>query len=397
MKKLSLFLLLLVFLSINLHSQSPLVITKSNFNVEVKNDTIGLIYTPVAELGMPTFGANQNWDYSNLNTIGQGYGVNYNEIPTEPFFSNANFVFPDYFEVIAGERGYYYDEYHSLNDNGYQAIGFGVREQAYFIGDLTGSPTDSIVFHYQNQMYNNPRSILKFPFTYNDVVVSEFRKSLDFTLSVTPFGLNNASAQKVTHTVQVDTVVGWGKLKVPNIKNGINSSIPYDVLLVKRTTVSVDSLYLYGMPAPEALLAAFSLEQGTATVSQRLLFWRANSKSLLMTMNLDNSGNLTGETTYDLNTDISTSVEISDDANSNMIVYPNPVQKYLNVKLNENLSANLNLSITDIFGTTITNKQLTSNDLFLELPSQISNGTYFIKLSDEFGNIKSKGKFIVNN
>ena len=239
--------------------------------------------------------------------------------------------------------------------------------------------------------------IINFPLTYEDVVVSEYSMSVDFTISITPYGLTNAPATKVTHHVQNDSVIGWGSLVVPHVKDGEGASVPYDVLLIKRVTTSLDSLYLYGQPAPEALLTAFGIVQGSVSSSNRLMFWRENSRILLLSMGLNNSFSNVLSANYDLDTELSsTSINTSDDNNSDLVVFPNPVKNNLNIRLSDGINGAFKISIIDIYGNSVVNSHFESNTHSLELPKNITNGTYFVRVSDETGRIISKSKIIVN-
>lgn len=72
------------------------------------------------------------------------------------------------------------------------------------------------------------------------------------------------------------------------------------------------------------------------------------------------------------------------------IIYPNPFDSHITVKLNSSLNKNKIIEIYDFLGRLILNQSLHGNEKFIDL-SNLSNGTYYytIKYFENNLNLKS--------
>ncbi len=390
---------LMFFASLNLFSQQQFVITKDKFNIIPRNDTLAVLSASALQsVTKPTYGENQTWDYSKTNTAGFSISTNTSLKTKLPNTQTDALMYPNLSEVIAAGRGYYYDEYYVVDESGFNSVSWGFNEdQNYFIGDLTGSNSDSIIFPKQYQTYKSPRVVLKFPSEYGTTTTSNVVKNLNFNLTLTGFGINNGPCEKVSYITQVDKVVGWGSLKVPNIYDINGASKPNNVVLVERVTTRIDSLFLYGQPAPDALMMGFGIEQGAKTTSQRLIFWRADRQSPLFSMYFDPTFTNATSAFIDIDTDTETSVEQFDFVNSKVNVYPNPVQNSFSINIPEAYSNASSLSISDIYGNILENVNMNDTDNLLEFSTNLASGSYFVRLFDKSGKLLTTSKFVVNN
>src|SRR6185436_14826173 len=76
-------------------------------------------------------------------------------------------------------------------------------------------------------------------------------------------------------------------------------------------------------------------------------------------------------------------------------IYPNPAKNMLNVKIGQNNNHDLKLAVTDLSGKTILSKQLAKNEFLVQLNiSNISAGTYFVKIQSADGNVNDVMKFV---
>ena len=187
-----------VFAYLNVFSQQNFIITKNNFNVVPRVDTLAqLSSAAIQDFAKPTYGENQTWDYSGIITEGYRNTLSILLSTKLPNTQTDAFFIPNYFEVIAANRGYYFDEYSVVDESGFNVVGWGFDEnQNYFIGDLTGNSADSIIFPKQYQTYKSPRVVLKFPSEYGSTHTSSFAKNLKFNLTLTGFGIINDLAKK---------------------------------------------------------------------------------------------------------------------------------------------------------------------------------------------------------
>ena len=91
-----------------------------------------------------------------------------------------------------------------------------LTRQAKSIGSITGNGIDSIVFPTQVLNYNtSPLRILKFPATIGTTWIDSTTRNLSFNLTVTTASLNNAPGEQRERRFTIDSVVGWGSMKVP--------------------------------------------------------------------------------------------------------------------------------------------------------------------------------------
>jgi hypothetical protein len=389
-------LILLSFATV-LYSQDPLVISRENFNITASIDTLFEVGN-LDGIVNPEEGANKMWDYSKIDVSIKNIHTVDCKKPVEPLFHNSTCWFPDNFEIIAQERGFYVDDYSELTDFSYSFVGIGLKKQSYFLGDLTPDVTDSIIFPAQLFRFDNSRIVMNFPTSYGTVTNSVLTKSIDFQISLGIFTLDHAPCKKITHISQIDSVVGWGNLVVPNIKTINGKSTPNNVLLVKRYYTTVDSLYLNGEPAPFALLSAFSLKQGYTVKTQRYMFMRADSKMPLLSLNFGTSNFDTLQSVFfDISTELLTSVKDKNDEIISSKVFPNPVSGSLSIEIPQLNETDLQISFSDINGTELYKKDLLIGNKFdIKLPDQFNNGSYFYKIRNKLGKIISEGKFIVS-
>ncbi|MBL7729499.1 MAG: hypothetical protein JNM68_17515, partial [Dinghuibacter sp.] len=113
---------------------------------------------------------------------------------------------------------------------------------------------------------------------------SESRRVVNFNLNVAAYGLNNAPAQHVWTVYREEKIVGYGKIRVYHPDG---PSQYYEVLKSEVTEYAIDSFYLYGKPAPDALLKAFGAEQAQKiNIDNRVNFYRKGSFNYLFSLYL---------------------------------------------------------------------------------------------------------------
>jgi hypothetical protein len=384
MKKAHLVFLILTSLTIA-YAQQPLVITRQNMQVTAGPDTV---YDVDVTVNIPSEGANLAWNYSGISY--SGIVVVSNEAAANPAFPSAFCAAKDYFETIAIGRGFYYDEYLTLNDSYFGGIGIGIADQRYGIGDVTMNPADSLNLPQQNIAYAAPRQIMKFPFTYGTSMTSSFVREGNFTLTIGAYGLNNAIGTKRMYMTQTDSVVGWGTLVLP----GPNGPTPrFNVLLVKRITVEVDSFLLNGAAAPQMLLDAFQITQGQRTEQGRHLFYRANSKIYLFSITYEDQTFTNPVTAYfDRTAAMLTSVEETPGAAPRAAVYPNPSNDgSFNISVENGMNE---LVVRNLLGQVVVRMQALSSPVSFSLPSACPPGMYTYQLVDAAGSLRSGGKLL---
>jgi len=378
------FSLFVFYITFNvLSAQSPLVITKQNFNVNTNSDSI---YTQVYNLitiPKPIEDGNQIWDYSFLKK--DGIGNNYINISANSNFPNSLCKVDSLFELIALSRGYFYSEYLYLDDNGFYAKGISLGNQTGSLYGLTFNPNDSMICPEQIFIYPSPRPIYYFPYTFGNVFKSSWIRKTNYSLTITSYGLNKVPASKVSGFNIIDSVSGWGKLILPGI---LKNTSPIEVLLSRRIVVETDSFFVGGNPAPKALLDAFNIAQGQISSYSRYLFTRENHKTPLLVIEYSDS-NFTkiSSVTWDKSADLLTDINDRqfNHTQPDIQISPNPVTNYLNIKGD-------NIKLIQIYS--VVGVKVLESDFAENIPvADLAAGMYFCKITTG-NNIISK-KFVV--
>ncbi|MDD3876799.1 MAG: T9SS type A sorting domain-containing protein [Bacteroidales bacterium] len=336
----------------------------------------------------PTIGANQQWNYSNL-TQSNVYDLVY-LTPSDVNFPSATYVDTGLSSVFIPGKYYYQDAYYQTDTNGANALGFVVNDQRY--GSISANPTDSCIFPQQFCAYSNPNYTMPFPTTMSSSWSSNNRSHLNFELTVAAYSLNQTPCQKVTNTIRTDTVISWGKMRVPTVSG---PSLAYDVLLVKRMAVQTDSFYMAGNPAPQPLLTAFGVSQGQATITNRYIFWRENARYPLLMINFGSNNFTTptsifydGEALYDPNNSITDIIQ-----NSDFDLYPNPCTGNFTIQLNNNeIQMPHQINIFNILGQEVYSQEISiiSNGTCHLNVDNLKSGTYFVEVLSDFKSTTSK-------
>ncbi|HOY33217.1 MAG TPA: T9SS type A sorting domain-containing protein [Bacteroidales bacterium] len=373
---------LCAFFMICLQLNAQIVLTQAN--TDFTPGAFSAVGADLTGFNLPVAGLNQQWNYSTLTATGV-YNMNY-ITPTDINFPAATYADTNLSNVFIPGKYYYSDGYYQTNAIGANCLGFVINEQKY--GSISANPSDSCIFPQQFCAFTSPSYLMPFPTTMSSSWHAHTRGVANFQLTVSAYGLNQTPCQKVTHTYKSDTVVAWGKMRVPA---GAGASLAYDVLLVKRMTVQVDSFYMSGTPAPAVLLTAFGVSQGQSTTSNRYLFWRENAKYPLMMINFGSNNFTTptgvfydGAAQYDPN-------GISENSNTDFNIYPNPGDGNFTIQFDQVINEAFNMKIYDLVGKVVYSQQInpTGNSQQVSVENLIS-GTYFIRIDADDVHYSSK-------
>jgi hypothetical protein len=94
-------------------------------------------------------------------------------------------------------------------------------------------------------------------------------------VTISAVGLNNEPAQHKQVRRYLDSVVGWGNMRVPIPGGGASAWMP--VLQVQHSDIVLDSFFLSGAPADPTLLGAIGVTQGQTSTTAYTYFYRAGS------------------------------------------------------------------------------------------------------------------------
>lgn len=262
-------------------AQSPITLTQSTFPASASSTEQ---YQPASTIGVgaPTTGANQSWDYRALTPNGSAYADVNLPVPASGGISGAQWTRNR--QAVFGTIGYNYTAYYALASTGRMSLGRTVPRQAASISARTGGANDSLVINRQTIRYGSGGSgIVDFalPLTAGGRSQSVFRFGTTGSLTAAAVGLSQAPLRIVQRYTYVDSVAGWGTLRIP-VTGRAAGSDPLPVLLLRSRTIRQDSIYLNGQPAPALLLTAFGLTQGATTVTYFDHFWRTGSSQPLL-------------------------------------------------------------------------------------------------------------------
>lgn len=321
MKKILLFFVTAFLFGLHLQAQ----ITLNQSNTSYVPCSVSAAGASLTGFTLPTIGANQQWNYSNLTQSSlSGWG---SIVPSNTNFPTATFQDTTLSANFVPGWYYYYDAFYETDASGEKYLGYTVQNLRTGLLSVTGNALDSCIFPAQIYTYSTPLCLMPFPTTMSTSWYANYRNVVNFNLTISAYSLNHTPCQKVSLTSRQDTVIGWGKMRVPTASG---PSYAYDVLMVKRSVVQVDSFYMSGAPAPQALLTAFGVTQGQSTITNRYLFWRQNAYYPLMLVNFG-SNNYTSAAGvyYDATAVFDPSGIEENEINTSISVFPNPASEKL--------------------------------------------------------------------
>ncbi|MEO6830758.1 MAG: T9SS type A sorting domain-containing protein [Chitinophagaceae bacterium] len=264
-----------------------------------------------------------------------------------------------------------------------------LTRQAKGLGSITSNAVDSIVFPVQTISYTStPLRVIKFPLTYGAQWIDSAIRTVNFNLTVTAASLTNAPGQQKQKSIYIDSVVGWGTMRVPIVGKTKSTAIP--VLQIHHWEISVDSFFLNGSPASAVVLTALGLSQGQRSTVLRTLFYRANAtRPLIELVHSTPSHSSTPSTFYihsvDLLEDPTTVPEVT--VSNAFNIYPNPiVDGKIGIEFKDNQKGNWSYIITNNVGQLVQKGSFVLNGVektkSLSLPDNLSAGSYFIMLEN---------------
>lgn len=359
MKK-NLLILFIGFLSLSLSAQTSISITSAN--MPISGDTCRYSNANLNSLGNFTVtGSNQIWDFSTLDSTGQGIRQFLPSTSTPYFFY---FLPPKYGEKtvdsvpipaipLAGTTISIKDIYSFYKKNGslsFNSEGLGLTLSGIPIGTTaTGSNDDELYM---------------FPLNYSD------RDSTTFSFSTPTFSSIPFTYKK--HGYRITEADGWGTITTPY---GTESC-----LRVVTTQYSIDTIKINALPAPfnKFGFPNYVRSYQWLTLGEKIPY-------------LEVSGNLLGgnftPTQAKYRDKIRSFVGIKEEQTTIALalsVFPNPANNEVNIIIPQNTN-NVVAEIIDLQGKLILTKNLNQNSQIVNKHqidvSAIAKGTYFLNLS----------------
>ena len=305
------------------YAQSPITITAAQYPATAASVDR---FQPAAVAGVaaPSKGANQVWDYRNLTPQGSVVVNTYASAGTTPPFAGSvrSYALP----LALGPFTVNSTAYEGFDAVGFAQLGTAVPAQSFSLTATTGVPGDVLSVPAQNIATNLLR--LPLPLTSTTRVVRDSRVVSNALLTAALLGYNQAPFRYVQRVTTVDSVAGWGTLRIP-VAGSATGSAPLPVLLVQRRVVQQDSFYLNGQPALALILAGLGQTQGNKTYSFQQAFYRQNAAQYVLGLTYASSAFTTPTVaTYSAETAIPLAATAAREvAMGGLTAWPNPVAR----------------------------------------------------------------------
>ena len=380
MKKSFTFLTAFAFVSL---ASAQLTLTSSN---TPHNSTYEAEINIISNAFVPQHGNNLTYDYSNVTVSGSNV-IEFMPAVRAGFESSKRFF---YGSAFLGGIPLLSEYYTHKDETGMYRTGSYKTPQAVGLGALSGNNNDTVHFPGNNSVFDEPGYEIKFPASYGSNWVSNYLFDVHFNLTLTDFGLNATPGYRHQYCVHADTVVGSGTLKLPG---GSMGSFEYPVIVVKSTISYIDSTFLGGAPAPDALLSALGLTQGFQSSINNYYFYAADFEHPLLYLGMSsNWQNIVYAyySTKGIEFLSNNSLQAADSK-----IYPNPIVSgdVLHVSINS-VQEPSKIQILGLNGSLILTEDIQAvqgNSFTLQLPNNVAGGIYICQVLD------ANGAIILNN
>ena len=237
------------------------------------------------------------------------------------------------------------------------------------------------------------------PAAYKSFWDNNFTDSLFFTLSVKIASIKNVPCYGKLYLNTRDSIAGWGTLYLPSPNK---KSIGYPVLLIKRKTITVDTIFVNGAPADNNLLKlAGAGNQGQVTTDYSEYFYAENRFMPLLAIDYGPDSKYTTPSYFAYSKDsVKSGINIYKSNISEFSVYPNPSSNTsVNCSFNKSVSAPWSLSIVNALGQVVSNQSIKgSGNINAQIAPETfkSTGIYFLNILDENGGIAASSRVCIN-
>lgn len=368
---------------------SPLVaqitIDESNFiRPPFYTDTV--VVSQGTNLSSPTTGSDQVWDYSSLQmdflSESEHFdGTNDPEMPGATGYYPSNLTFQ--FFLIPNLV------YETVDQEGWYIRGYKAGNSSNDISFVTGSAGDTLRFPPATKVFDEKILWTKFPMNYEDEWTTTRTEITDFELTVAAFGLDKTPGYRKQFTTDNRKVTGSGQVTLPSLDG--SPIYPIDALMVEGDVTRVDSFFLGGAPAPQALLDAFGLVQGGTSVFNGFFLYAPGFGSAVLFGGIGTPG--VYQYRPQVNNIISSVREVTV---PQLASFPNPISagESLTIEM-ETIPMNGNVSLLDFTGRMVHAQAFespTGQSLQINVPSELGKGMYVFQVHDGQGQLTGVGK-----
>ena len=394
MKKILLFGAIMLLSLCRVVAQSPVILEKNNFPLSpgpfhyIVADPKGLI--------VPKNGQKMVWDYSGLKSdsiITQVFLLDFHNP-----FTGSKIALEDTGkqEFLTSDNNYTGNYFYDEDDSGFYFSGDYVAEQGLSLKNYFNDSTDSIFIPKQNDSLH--LNLIGFPSTFGTSSRFKATKSLRYFWTIRSANLNSAPSVKKTYYTVVDTVTGWGTLRVP--ASG-KKSIAYPVLLIRQKVIAIDSYFVNSSPPSKFFLIAFGIVQGKRTVDCNEYFYRAGYQNPLMAIEFG------GDTTYSSPVKVLYSmdsikqqagIEQGQPDNHSFTLYPNPITAaHVNCSFIKENSAQWKILILNSLGQVFRSETIQGNGAINRSidVNGAKAGLYFVTVLDGNGQVIANAKLSI--
>lgn len=235
-----------------------------------------VVFTP--SIDVPSEGANQNWDYSNL--FSGGVNVQQNTRIRRDASGRSGIQSDFYENESAGLGGVAIPArlFYAAGSSAYAIVGQQVTDGSSINLDNGSIRVDTSI----NANRGGQDRLAVFPLQSGDQWQDRYRSRVFFDVSVFILNINGYGEGIVSVSSEV---VGWGQLKLPG------DTAADDALLLRRIRSRVDSIYNQnGAPISSTVLENANLEQGQRTVDTTYYFYRKSGQGPAATLSIRNNG-----------------------------------------------------------------------------------------------------------
>jgi Secretion system C-terminal sorting domain len=335
-------------------------------------NVLPFVATDLSKIPQVQEGANRVYDFSKIEVKATQNGS-----PTVPYtsraFPSATHTTRNVVEYLTLFDFIFLDEVQSLTNNYYGTIGMHLSKTNFPLADLPFVPNDSLNFPEQDIIFSAPFKKITFPCTQNTLIQPKttVQRELKAFVSYDILGIKNEKLVRRSYDTRSDTVVGWGKIKLPVVNKEL------DVLMVKAYNTVIDSFIYKDSVSTKRLVYGLGAVQGRMTKSSKILFYTPTA--LLPVLRLGFSGhdfkNITGAV-FDLGSLTTAVDEVKPDV---FRIYPNPIAQNQLLHIENEAGQDNLLEIFDITGKSVKRVYLPfdgKNVLLLDL----QKGMYFLRM-----------------
>jgi hypothetical protein len=376
-------LLIATFFSFSLSASAQITLNSANAPTVAicqQNDTMQRLKMTGT---VPSFAgaANAIWDMTVMADSTTFYTDN------EPFsgsaFPSATFTLPGGYPFSS--LFYLVDVMFGITPTGIVNFGEHVDRQSLSLAGVSGATTDTLTFLQQDIPYTSNPKDLKYPCTMGTTWTEVFSYVTNFELTIMAYGLDHTPGERRSHLTRTYNVIGWGKMRV-NTPSGPSAYM--DVLEIEISHLVVDSFYLGGAPAPDALLSAFGTTQGHVSENNYRRFFRAGEfKELARVTYSDNTySEVLGVFVHKQRLSMPVT-GIADNVMERILVYPNPVTGTSFKVGMENVGKDATYRICNVMGQEVANGAVAANGT-VSISERIPSGNYVIKILTNDSNLR---------